>query len=108
MQPFELTTRNVEHADATLSQLEGTAKPKGRQTVADMQALASAKLAAFTAEIAEVRPDNLFRLCGPGRRGSGPSLFRPLGTSRLSVPSGVSISLALVPLASPRRSTERS
>ncbi len=35
----------------TLSEREGTAKPKGRQSVADAQASARAKIAAIAAEV---------------------------------------------------------
>ena len=59
MRAFKLTSWNVEHADDTLAELEGTAKPKARQTVAQMQARAQAKLAAIAAEIAEIDPDIL-------------------------------------------------
>jgi hypothetical protein len=65
MPPFKLTTWNVEHANTTLSELEGTAKPKARQTVADMQASARDTMAAIAAEIAEVDPDILFVCEGP-------------------------------------------
>jgi hypothetical protein len=65
MRPFKLTTWNVEHANSTLAQLEGTARPRRRQTVADMQAQARAKVAAIAAEIAAVDPDILFVCEGP-------------------------------------------
>ncbi len=65
MRPFKLTTWNVEHANDTLDRLEGTARPRGRQTVAAMQAEAQAKMAAIAAEIAEVDPDILFVCEGP-------------------------------------------
>lgn len=65
MPPFKLTTWNVEHAAATLAQLEGTARPKRGQSIAEMQALARAKVEAIAVEIAEVDPDILFVCEGP-------------------------------------------
>jgi hypothetical protein len=65
MRPFKLTTWNVEHAADTLAAFEGTARPRRRQAVAEMQAEAQAKMAAVAAEIAEVDPDILFVCEGP-------------------------------------------
>ncbi len=65
MRPFKLTTWNVEHANATLAEREGTATPRRGQSVAAMQAEAQAKMAAIAAEIDEIDPDILFVCEGP-------------------------------------------
>lgn len=88
MPPFKLTTWNVEHANATLSQFEGTARPKGRQTVADMRDLARAKMAAIAAEIAAVDPDILFVCEGPAGEDRALRYFAEVASNYLLVRHG--------------------
>lgn len=76
MTGFKLTCWNVEHADKTLSELDGTAKPKRGESVAAMQARARQKIDAIGQEIREIDADILFVCEGPKGEGRATEYFR--------------------------------
>lgn len=65
MPGFKLTTWNVEHADRTLSDFEGTGSHRSEASRTRAKERAAAKMAAIRHEIEEIAPDILFVCEGP-------------------------------------------